>query len=279
MTASIGVAIGRYDSPDALLRDADLALYSAKAAGKDRYELFDASMYAGAKDRLTLETDLGRAIEEGQLFLAYQPIVDLATRRLRGVEALLRWKHPERGVILPEDFIPLAEDSGLIAPIGRWALENACRQAAEWAAAGHPTNISVNVSAAQLGRRGLTEDVKHALAVSGLPASLLTLEVTETTLTGDVEAAGEHLRAAQAARRAGGDRRLRHRLCVAVAAAADAGGHPQDRPGVRGRAGQRPPGPGPAGSDRGRRPSPLAVGDRRGRGGRVPAAGAPGDGL
>ncbi len=127
-------------------------------------------MYAGAKDRLTLETDLGRAVEEGQLFLAYQPIVDLATRRLRGVEALLRWRHPERGVILPEAFIPLAEDSGLIAPIGRWALENACRQAAEWAAAGHPTNIAVNVSAAQLGRRGLTDDVKHALALSGLTA-------------------------------------------------------------------------------------------------------------
>ena len=193
VTASIGVAIGRYDSPDALLRDADLALYSAKAAGKDRYELFDASMYTGAKDRLSLETDLGKAIEGGQLFLTYQPIVELATRRLLGVEALLRWKHPRRGIILPEDFIPLAEDSGLIAPIGRWALGHACRQAAEWAASGHPTNISVNVSAAQLGRRGLTDDVKQALTGSGLSPSLLTLEVTETTLTGDVEAAGEHL--------------------------------------------------------------------------------------
>ena len=193
VTASIGVAVGRYDSPDALLRDADLALYSAKAAGKDRYELFDATMYAGAKDKLTLETDLGRAIGEGQLFLAYQPIVDLATRRLVGLEALLRWQHPERGVILPEDFIPLAEDSGLISPIGRWALETACRQAAEWAAAGHPANIAVNVSAAQLGRRGLTDDVRHALAASGLSPSLLTLEVTETTLTGDVKAACEHL--------------------------------------------------------------------------------------
>ena len=193
VTASIGVAVGRYDSPDALLRDADLALYSAKAAGKDRYELFDSSMYTGAKDRLTLETDLGQALAEGQLFLAYQPIVDLATQRLRGVEALLRWKHPQRGIIMPEDFVGLAEDSGLIAPIGRWVLENACRQASEWAIRGYPTNISVNVSAQQLGRRGLTEDVRHALAVSGLPASLLTLEVTETTLTRDVEAAGEHL--------------------------------------------------------------------------------------
>lgn len=96
-------------------------------------------------------------------------------------------------MILPEDFIPLAEDSGLIAPIGRWALEHACRQAAAWADAGHPTNVSVNVSASQLGRRGLTDDVHKALAVSGLSPSLLTLEVTETTLTGDVEAAAEHL--------------------------------------------------------------------------------------
>jgi len=197
VTASIGVAIGRYDTPDALLRDADLALYSAKAAGKDRYELFDASMYTGAKDRLALETDLGQALADGQLFLAYQPIIDLATHRLRGVEALLRWDHPQRGVVPPGEFICLAEDSGLIAPIGRWVLENACRQAAEWATDGYPINISVNVSAQQLGRRGLTEDVRHALAVSGLPASLLTLEVTETTLTSDVEAAGEHLRALQ----------------------------------------------------------------------------------
>jgi len=194
VTASIGVAIGRYDSPDALLRDADLALYSAKAAGKDRYELFDASMYTGAKERLSLETDLGQALAEGQLFLAYQPIVDLSTQRLRGVEALLRWQHPERGIVMPEDFICLAEDSGLIAPIGRWVLEHACRQAAEWASRGYPANISVNVSAQQLGRRGLTEDVRHALALSGLDPSLLTLEVTETTLTGDVQAAREHLR-------------------------------------------------------------------------------------
>jgi diguanylate cyclase (GGDEF)-like protein len=195
VTASIGVAIGRYESPDALLRDADLALYSAKAAGKDRYELFDASMYAGARDRLALETDLGRALEEGQLFLVYQPIVHLATRRVDGVEALLRWRHPERGIVMPQEFIPLAEDTGLIAPIGRWVLEHACLQAAEWRAEGNPVDISVNVSAQQLGRRGLTDDVNHALSISRLPASLLTLEVTETTLTSDVEAVGEHLQA------------------------------------------------------------------------------------
>jgi predicted signal transduction protein with EAL and GGDEF domain len=136
VTVSIGVAIGRYDTPDALLRDADLALYSAKAAGKDRYALFDASMYAGAENRVALESDLSVALESGQLFIVYQPIVEIATRRMAGVEALLRWQHPRRGVILPEEFIPIAEDSGLIAPIGRWVLERACLQAAEWARRG-----------------------------------------------------------------------------------------------------------------------------------------------
>jgi diguanylate cyclase (GGDEF)-like protein len=195
VTVSIGVAMGRYDTPDALLRDADLALYSAKAAGKDRYALFDASMYAGAEDRLALESDLSMAIEAGQLFLVYQPVVEIATRRIVGVEALLRWRHPRRGVVLPEAFIPIAEESGLITPIGRWVLERACRQAGEWAAAGHPVNLAVNVSAQQLGRRGLFEDVRRALDVSGLDPSALTLEITETTLTGDAAAATEHLRA------------------------------------------------------------------------------------
>jgi diguanylate cyclase (GGDEF)-like protein len=194
VTVSIGVAIGHYETPDALLRDADLALYSAKAAGKDRYALFDASMYAGAEDRLALESDLSMALEAGQLFLVYQPVVEVATRRMVGVEALMRWRHPRRGVILPEDFIPIAEDSGLIAPIGRWVLERACRQAGEWAAAGHPINLAVNVSAQQLGRRGLTDDVERALEEAGLDPSLLTLEITETTLTGDVAAAAEHLK-------------------------------------------------------------------------------------
>ena len=162
VTASIGVAIGRYDSPDALLRDADLALYSAKAAGKDRYELFDASMYAGAKDRLALETDLGTGDRERASCSSPTSRSSISPR-----DGCVGWRRccagstRERGVIMPEDFIPLAEDSGLIAPIGRWALENACRQAAEWAAAGHPANIAVNVSAAQLGRRGLTDDVRQ----------------------------------------------------------------------------------------------------------------------
>ena len=191
VTASIGVAVGQYASPDALLRDADLALYAAKAAGKNRYALFDASMYAGVEGRLELEADLSTAIEEAQFFLLYQPIFELPSREMVGVEALIRWQHPTRGVLLPESFIPLAEESGLITPIGRWVLDAACRQAAVWASEG--LGISVNVSGYQLGRSEFTEDVRLALQESGTEPSSLTLEITETTLMRNVPAACERL--------------------------------------------------------------------------------------
>jgi diguanylate cyclase (GGDEF)-like protein len=198
VTASIGVAVGQYATPDALLRDADLALYSAKAAGRDRYALFDASMYTGVEGRPELEVDLSVAVHDGQFFLLYQPIFDLPSRELVGVEALIRWRHPQRGVMLPDKFIPLAEESGLILAIGRWVLDEACRQAAVWAAEGRRIGVSVNVSAYQLGRRGFVEDVRRALAESGIEPSLLTLEITETTLVRDVPAACEHLEAIRA---------------------------------------------------------------------------------
>jgi len=188
MTASIGVAAGRYTTPDDLLRDADLALYTAKASGKDRYALFDASMYAGAEGRLELEADLSTAVQDGQFFLLYQPIFDLRSRKMAGVEALIRWSHPQRGPVPPDSFIPLAEESGLIAPIGRWVLDEACRQAAEWAAEGLEIAIAVNVSAYQLGRKGFVDDVRLALQRSGIEPSSLTLELTETTLMRDVPA-------------------------------------------------------------------------------------------
>ncbi|HUA12052.1 MAG TPA: EAL domain-containing protein [Solirubrobacteraceae bacterium] len=193
VTASIGVAAGRYARPDDLLRDADLALYAAKAAGKDRYALFDADLYAEAEGRLALQADLGTAVAERQLFLLYQPIFDLASKRVMGVEALVRWRHPQRGVVPPGSFIPLAEESRLIVPIGRWVLEEACRQAAAWHADGLALGISVNVSAYQLNRADFVEDVRHALARSGLEPSTLTLEITETTLVRDVPAARERL--------------------------------------------------------------------------------------
>ncbi len=193
VTASIGVAVGQYATPDALLRDADLALYAAKAAGKDRYALFHASMYEGDETRLGLEGELGAAMQDEQFFLVYQPIFDLRSREVVAVEALVRWRHPIRGIVAPDSFIPLAEESGMIVPIGRWVLSEACRQAAAWAAEGLDLGMSVNVSAYQLGRRGFTDEVRAALQESGLESSRLTLEVTETTVMRDVSAACDHL--------------------------------------------------------------------------------------
>jgi diguanylate cyclase (GGDEF)-like protein len=189
VTASIGVAVGQYSSPDALLRDADLALYAAKAAGRDRYSLFDSSMQDHAQGRRALEADLATALQEGQLYLLYQPIFDLAAERIEGVEALLRWRHPVRGIVGPDEFIPLAEESGLIVPIGRWVLEQAARQAAAWARAGRRIGVSVNVSAFQLGREDFAEDVRRTLEETALEPSSLLLEITETTMTRDIAAA------------------------------------------------------------------------------------------
>src|SRR5438105_9525367 len=146
VTASIGVAVGQYATPDALLRDADLALYSAKAAGKDRHVLFGASMYTEVESRPELEADLSVAVHEGEFFLLYQPVFDRPSREVVGVEALIRWRHPQRGVMLPDNFIPLAEESGRILAIGRWVLDEACRQAAAWAAEGTRLGVAVNVS-------------------------------------------------------------------------------------------------------------------------------------
>jgi diguanylate cyclase (GGDEF)-like protein len=192
-TASIGIAVGQYATPDALLRDADLALYAAKAAGKDRYALFDASMSPDAGAGLELEVDLSAAVWDEQFFLLYQPIFDLPSLTVIGVEALVRWHHPERGVVAPDQFIPLAEETGLIVPIGRWVLDEACRQAAAWKSEGLELGISVNVSARQLGRDEFATDVSRALHESGIEPSSLTLEITETALMRDVIAACEHL--------------------------------------------------------------------------------------
>jgi diguanylate cyclase (GGDEF)-like protein len=198
VTVSIGVAVGQYATADALLRDADLALYVAKATGKDRYALFEPSMGAGehdrgVDDRVKLHAELTAAVRGGQFFLLYQPIFDLCTREIVGVEALIRWRHPRRGVMLPSSFIALAEESGLIVPIGRWAIGEACRQAAVWAAEGRRMGVSVNVSAHQLGLDGFAEDVRRALDDHRIDPELLTLEITETALMRDVHIARRHL--------------------------------------------------------------------------------------
>ncbi len=198
VTASIGIASGARSDADELLRDADLALYSAKEAGRDRYAVFASSMQETSRDRLTLEMDLGEALDRGQLFVVYQPTFDLRSRQVTGVEALARWQHPTRGVLNPDDFIPVAESSGLIIPIGRWVLNEACQQGARWRAHGHAIGVAVNVSARQLESDDMIEDVRLALQRSGLDAQALTLEVTETALMRDKSATAERLRALKA---------------------------------------------------------------------------------
>jgi diguanylate cyclase (GGDEF)-like protein len=192
-TASIGVAFGRYEAPDDLLRDAQLALYAAKAAGKDRYTLFNANMRSVIESRGLLEAELNTALQDNQFFLLYQPVYDLTTRKVVGLEALIRWRHPKRGILAPDEFIPLAEETALIVPIGRWALEEACTRAAAWNVAGHRVGISVKVSANQLGRDGFATDVRRALQQSGMEPSLLTLEIAEGTVMRDVAAAAQRI--------------------------------------------------------------------------------------
>ena len=193
-TASIGVAFGRYETPEDLVRDAQLALHAAKAAGKDRYTLFNANMRSMIESRSVLDAELNAALQEEQFFLLYQPICDLRSRRVVGLEAFLRWRHPKQGVLEPAGFLPLAEETGLIVPIGRWVLEEACNRAAAWDVAGHRVGVSVNVSANQLNRDGFATDVRRALQQSGIDPSLLTLEIAETTVMRDVAAAAERLR-------------------------------------------------------------------------------------
>ena len=192
---SIGIALGLRDSAEDLLRDADIALYEAKETGRGRFVLFAPEMHTIIERRVELERDLAQAIQRDQLLLAYQPTFDLATNTINGVEALLRWEHPTRGLLMPDDFIPIAETTGLIVPIGRWVLEQACRQAAEWQRPARGLNVSVNVSGRQLDTdAGFLVQVQEALATSGLDPGLLTLEITETVLMRDAEASAAQLR-------------------------------------------------------------------------------------
>jgi diguanylate cyclase (GGDEF)-like protein len=193
LTASIGVAFGRYANPEDLLRDAELALTAAKTAGRDRYTLFNANMRSVIEGRGVLEVELNTALQEGQLFLMYEPIFDLATRKVVGMEALVRWRHPAKGLVPPDDFMPLAEESGLIVPIGRWALEEACTRAAAWTVAGQSAGVSVKVTAVQLNRDGFIVDLRRALQQSGIDPALLTLEIAETTVMRDVAASVDRL--------------------------------------------------------------------------------------
>jgi diguanylate cyclase (GGDEF)-like protein len=194
-TASIGVAVGDRACAEELLRDADIAMYRAKQDGKNRFVIFESDVHDAVQDRMALEIDLQHALAAEQFFLVYQPTFDLREMRPTGIEALLRWQHPTRGVVQPDDFIPLLEETGLVVKVGRWVLEQACRQAAQWRADGHVIGIAVNVSGRQLDSDDLIDDVRDALAASDLDARALTLEITETTLMRNAEATAARLAA------------------------------------------------------------------------------------
>jgi diguanylate cyclase (GGDEF)-like protein/PAS domain S-box-containing protein len=194
-TASIGIAAAGEDAAaDALLRDAETAMYRAKGRGRARSEMFDAGMQAAALQRLHLETDLRGAVERGEFALLYQPVVSLADGRIAGFEALVRWRHPARGVLQPAEFIPAAEETGLIVPLGRWVLREACRQMRDWNRRyGAALSVNVNLSPRQFGDSGLAADVADALRETELPAAFLKLEITENLLMGDAGGAASTL--------------------------------------------------------------------------------------
>jgi diguanylate cyclase (GGDEF)-like protein/PAS domain S-box-containing protein len=183
-TVSVGIALGveGHPRPEELLRDADNAMYRAKGLGRGRYEVFEAAMHTRAFSLLRLETELRRAIERNELRLQYQPIVSLSTGRLQGYEALVRWAHPERGLVPPAEFIPLAEETGLIVPLGEWVLREACRRLAEWSALVDGFWVSTNLSTRQFGQADLVGQVRDALQTSGSPPDRLRLEVTESAM-------------------------------------------------------------------------------------------------
>ncbi|MBN9345294.1 MAG: bifunctional diguanylate cyclase/phosphodiesterase, partial [Devosia sp.] len=190
--ASIGIAVaGRATRPDELFKNADIALYAAKTEARGAHRFFEPSMHIELMQRQALRSDLANAIERGEFALAYQPLVDLRTDRVASFEALLRWNHPRRGPISPEEFIPVAEESGLIVPIGEWVLRQAAREAMRWPA---DVAVAVNLSPRQFATDGLADTVKRVLAETGLQASRLELEITETVLMRDSNTNLETLR-------------------------------------------------------------------------------------
>ncbi len=194
VTASIGIALSAtgYNLPGDLLRDADLALYRAKAKGNACHEVYDQALHAQAVALMQLETDLRRALDRGELLLHYQPIVSLATGQITGFEALARWRHPQRGLVPPAEFIAVAEDTGLIVPLGQWALREACSQVRAWRArfpSQSDLSVCVNLSARQFTQSDLVESITCMLEETGLDPSALRLEITESVMMEQAERA------------------------------------------------------------------------------------------
>jgi diguanylate cyclase (GGDEF)-like protein/PAS domain S-box-containing protein len=195
LNASLGIVVSMDETdPAALVRNADLAMYRAKSQGKGRYEIFETGMHDAVVERLALKADLRRAVEQGEFVTHYQPIVELTTGRVVGAEALVRWQHPERGLLLPGEFLELAEETGQMPAIGTAVLQQSCHDAVRWSAAtGEQQSVSVNLSASQLKQEGIVAEVTAVLADSGLDPTALTIEVTETLLMEDPERAAQTL--------------------------------------------------------------------------------------
>ena len=195
---SIGIAVGDRNSAGELLRDADVALYEAKARGKNGYQVFLPEMQVAITDRVKLEADLRLALAQEQFFLVYQPVYNLEDLTVIGVEALLRWRHPVYGLVEPGKFVPALEQTGGIREVGRWVLNEACMQMVAWRSRGDSLDLSVNVSSVQLDRPAIVDDIREALQASGLEPSSLIIEVTETALMRDDHATALQLRAIKA---------------------------------------------------------------------------------
>lgn len=197
-STSLGIALGSaaYHKPGDLLRDADTAMYRAKSGGRGRYEVFDREMHREAVEQLKIETDLRRAVDRGELLLHYQPIVALESGELVGFESLVRWQHPRHGLLQPSDFIPLAEETGMIVPIGWWVLREACTQMRQWLTA-YPLHenltVSVNLSARQFTQPDLVDQIDHILETTGCPGRALKLEITESVVMRDAKQAAAAL--------------------------------------------------------------------------------------
>ena len=232
---SVGVATSEHSGgrTEHLLRDADVAMYEAKEAGKARYAVFDPAMRDVVVRRHGLRKELERALAGRELDVRFQPIIDLATGDTQAMEALVRWDHPERGQLAPIEFIPLAEETGLIVPLGRFVLEEACRRAQLWSTPGPALAVQVNLSARELEDERLIATVTAVLNETGIDPRRLVLEITETLLVRDAETRRHHADRPARSRRAAGARRLRNGLLVAQLPAHAAPRRAQDRQGVR----------------------------------------------